>query len=151
MSFLRPPRFVPPLAPLSGRGDECPATYEIRATDERPTAYDVASSHERAATGEAAGTDEIAKSPKIRVLTRRRYPTPAHWGMPDPAAKTGTIAEMYYAFGSKLIANLVRAQLSGRLDFKLSRRAIASSSSPRAAARMSLCISRRWSVLASAV
>jgi hypothetical protein len=48
-----------------------PASHEHRATHERPTAYDVASSHERAATGEAAGTCEIAKSPKIRVLTLR--------------------------------------------------------------------------------
>jgi hypothetical protein len=51
--------------------DERSTTYEPRPTHERPTAHDVASSYERPATDEAAGTHEIAKSPKIRVLTLR--------------------------------------------------------------------------------
>ena len=29
-------------------------------------------------------------------------PMTAHWGMPDPAAKTGTIAEMHYAFADTM-------------------------------------------------
>jgi arsenate reductase len=41
-------------------------------------------------------------------------PMTAHWGMPDPAAKTGTIAEMHYAFADtmRMLSNRINIFVS---------------------------------------
>jgi arsenate reductase (thioredoxin) len=38
----------------------------------------------------------------------------AHWGMPDPAAKIGTIAEMHYAFADtmRMLSNRINIFVS---------------------------------------